>query len=119
MCTNISNNQDDCEMFVPSISTALLHLKMVHIRHMVLVRGPVFQPEVLKHHESAPLEIASETQYIQNCWVLFTLLFVLHVSISRIFRLFFYNTKVFATKLNTLNEKVHFLTLMLLWELED
>lgn len=57
MCTNISNNRDECELFVPSISIALLHLKMVHIRHMVLVRGPVFQLEAVKHHESAPLKI--------------------------------------------------------------
>lgn len=61
MCANISNNQDDCEMFVPSVSIALLHLKMVHIHHMVLVPGPVFQPEVLKHRESVPLKIISVT----------------------------------------------------------
>lgn len=61
MCANISNNQDDCEMFVPSVSIALPRLKMVHIHHMVLVPGPVFHPEVLKHHESVPFKIISVT----------------------------------------------------------
>lgn len=40
MCANIYNNQDDCERFVPSVSIALPHLKMVHIHHMGIGSRP-------------------------------------------------------------------------------
>lgn len=95
MCTNISDNQDDCEMCVPSISIALLHLKMVCIHHTVLVPGPVFHPKALKHRESAPLKIipvtSNQTQYTHNSWDLLRLSVTLYVFLA--FRLLFSNTR--------------------------
>lgn len=110
MCTNISDNQDDCKMRVPSISIALLHLKMVCIHHTVLVPGPVFHPKALKHRESAPLKIipvtSNQTQYTQKSWDLLRLPVTLYVSLA--FRLLFSNTRQLRNLLlkNTLNMKI-------------